>query len=59
MVSLCGHWRKKTKDGGVARLRTSLDRGADFHPVVRYEYKPQIYSAFFHLACIMIVLNRL
>jgi len=26
--------------------------------VVRYERKLQVYSAFFHLACIMIVLNR-
>jgi len=27
--------------------------------VVRYEHKLQLYSAFFHLACILIVLARL
>jgi len=60
-------WRKKTQDGRKLRRyrrrwiveRTFAWLGNFRCLVVRYERKLQIYSAFFHLACIMIVLNRL
>ena len=59
--------KKPTQDGRKLRRyrrrwiveRTFAWLGNFRRLVVRYEHKLQIYSAFFHLACIMIVLNRL
>ena len=60
-------WRKQTQDGRKLRRyrrrwigeRTFAWLGNSRRLVVRYERKLQIYSAFFHFACIMIVLDRL
>ena len=62
---LC-HRKRKTQDGRKLRRyrrRWKVERtfawiGNFRRLVVRYERKLQVYSAFFHLACIMIVLNR-
>jgi len=58
--------RRKTQDGRKLRRyrrrwkveRTFAWLGNFRRLVVRYEHKLELYSAFFHLACIIIVLNR-
>jgi transposase len=58
--------KRKTQDGRKLRRyrrRWKVERtfawfGNFRRLVVRYEHKLQVYSAFFHLACIMIVLTR-
>jgi len=59
--------QRKTQDGRKLRRyrrrwiveRTFAWLGNFRRLVVRYERRLDVYSAFFHLACIMIVLNRL
>jgi transposase len=59
--------RKPTQDGRALRRyrkrwkieRTNAWLGNFRHLVVRYDRSLQIYEAFFHIACFMIVLRRL
>jgi transposase len=62
-----GRKKKATQDGRKLRRyrrrwkveRTFAWLGNYRRLVVRYDYNPQIYEAFFHLACILITLRHL